>query len=171
MIGSATSNGRVSITGIGSQAPERVMTNAELAQMVDTSDEWIMTPADLLLYWTSPDVELGQDVLLAESADGRIGGYADLGVHGDAVWLDVRGTDPATLPAVLEAIEQRATTKEPDKKLWGYTSADDAPLVELFERAGYRKARHSFRMAALRESVDQTKNKSKRAKRTSRKAS
>src|SRR6478672_10610951 len=42
MIGSATSNGRVSITGIGSQAPERVMTNDELAQMVDTSDEWIM---------------------------------------------------------------------------------------------------------------------------------
>jgi 3-oxoacyl-[acyl-carrier-protein] synthase-3 len=42
VIGSATSNGRVSITGIGSRAPERVMTNAELAQMVDTSDEWIM---------------------------------------------------------------------------------------------------------------------------------
>ena len=42
MIGSATSNGRISITGIGSQAPERVMTNDELAQMVDTSDEWIM---------------------------------------------------------------------------------------------------------------------------------
>jgi 3-oxoacyl-[acyl-carrier-protein] synthase III len=42
MIGSATSNGRVSITGIGSRAPERVMTNDELAQMVDTSDEWIM---------------------------------------------------------------------------------------------------------------------------------
>jgi 3-oxoacyl-[acyl-carrier-protein] synthase III len=42
MIGSATSNGRVSITGIGSRAPERVMTNVELAQMVDTSDEWIV---------------------------------------------------------------------------------------------------------------------------------
>ena len=42
MIGSATSNGRISITGIGAQAPERVMANAELAQMVDTSDEWIM---------------------------------------------------------------------------------------------------------------------------------
>jgi 3-oxoacyl-[acyl-carrier-protein] synthase III len=42
MIGSATSNGRVSITGIGSRAPERVMTNEELAQMVDTSDEWIV---------------------------------------------------------------------------------------------------------------------------------
>jgi 3-oxoacyl-[acyl-carrier-protein] synthase-3 len=42
MIRSATSNGRVSITGIGTQAPERVMTNDELAQMVDTSDEWIV---------------------------------------------------------------------------------------------------------------------------------
>src|SRR5207247_1188683 len=31
-----------SSTGIGSRAPERVMTNDELAQMVDTSDEWIM---------------------------------------------------------------------------------------------------------------------------------
>ena len=42
MIGNATSNGRVSITGIGSYAPKRVMTNDELARMVDTSDEWIV---------------------------------------------------------------------------------------------------------------------------------
>jgi 3-oxoacyl-[acyl-carrier-protein] synthase III len=42
MISSATSNGRVSITGIGSNAPQRVMKNDELALMVDTSDEWIV---------------------------------------------------------------------------------------------------------------------------------
>jgi 3-oxoacyl-[acyl-carrier-protein] synthase-3 len=42
MIGNATSNGRVSITGIGSHAPERVMKNDELAKMVETSDEWIV---------------------------------------------------------------------------------------------------------------------------------
>ncbi len=42
MIGNATSNGRVSITGIGSNAPQRVMKNDELAQIVDTSDEWIV---------------------------------------------------------------------------------------------------------------------------------
>ena len=42
MIASATSNGRISITGIGSHAPDRVMTNTELAAMVDTSDEWII---------------------------------------------------------------------------------------------------------------------------------
>jgi 3-oxoacyl-[acyl-carrier-protein] synthase III len=41
MIG--TTNGRpISITGLGCAVPERVMTNDELAQMVDTSDEWIV---------------------------------------------------------------------------------------------------------------------------------
>jgi 3-oxoacyl-[acyl-carrier-protein] synthase-3 len=42
MIADATSNGRVSITGIGSHAPARVMKNDELAKIVDTSDEWIV---------------------------------------------------------------------------------------------------------------------------------
>jgi 3-oxoacyl-[acyl-carrier-protein] synthase III len=38
-----TANGfHVSITGIGANVPERVMTNDELSEMVDTSDEWIM---------------------------------------------------------------------------------------------------------------------------------
>ena len=40
MIGSA--NGvRIGITGLGTHVPERVMTNDELATIVDTSDEWI----------------------------------------------------------------------------------------------------------------------------------
>ena len=42
MIGQA--NGyRVSITGLGANVPERVLSNRELAKMVDTSDEWIVT--------------------------------------------------------------------------------------------------------------------------------
>jgi 3-oxoacyl-[acyl-carrier-protein] synthase III len=42
MIG--TANGyRVSITGLGCHVPERVVTNEEMAQLVDTSDEWIVT--------------------------------------------------------------------------------------------------------------------------------
>ena len=42
MIGDARSDARVTITGLGAYAPERVITNDELAQMVDTSDEWII---------------------------------------------------------------------------------------------------------------------------------
>ena len=33
---------RVGITGVGAYVPERVLTNADLAQMVETSDEWIV---------------------------------------------------------------------------------------------------------------------------------
>src|SRR6266508_6253230 len=32
----------ISITGLGSYVPERVLTNEELSTIVDTSDEWIM---------------------------------------------------------------------------------------------------------------------------------
>jgi 3-oxoacyl-[acyl-carrier-protein] synthase III len=41
MIGTA-SGYRVSITGVGANAPERVMTNEELSKLVDTTDEWIV---------------------------------------------------------------------------------------------------------------------------------
>ncbi|MDE3191450.1 MAG: ketoacyl-ACP synthase III [Acidobacteriota bacterium] len=41
MIGRATAGLEVSITGLGCKVPERVMTNDELSQFVDTSDEWI----------------------------------------------------------------------------------------------------------------------------------
>jgi 3-oxoacyl-[acyl-carrier-protein] synthase III len=42
MIGSAN-GGAVSITGLGTHVPERVVTNDDLAKLVDTSDEWIVT--------------------------------------------------------------------------------------------------------------------------------
>ena len=40
MIGSATGP-RIGITGLGTNVPSKVMTNDDLAQLVDTSDEWI----------------------------------------------------------------------------------------------------------------------------------
>ena len=43
MIARAGENGyRVAVTGIGAYAPERVLTNEDLARMVNTSDEWIV---------------------------------------------------------------------------------------------------------------------------------
>ena len=42
MIGRA--NGKpVSITGLGCSVPDRVVTNEDLARLVDTSDEWILS--------------------------------------------------------------------------------------------------------------------------------
>jgi len=34
---------RAAITGVAIYVPERVLTNAELARSLDTSDEWIIT--------------------------------------------------------------------------------------------------------------------------------
>jgi 3-oxoacyl-[acyl-carrier-protein] synthase III len=42
MIGSAKAGFDVSITGLGCKVPDRVVTNDELSQHVDTSDEWII---------------------------------------------------------------------------------------------------------------------------------
>jgi mycothiol synthase len=104
-----------------------------------------VTAADLRQYWESPDVELGQDILLAEE-NGSIVGYADVGEHGDHVWLDVRATDDESLPQLLLAIENVALAKKPGAKLMGYTAADDAPLRDLFASSGYEVVRHSYRM-------------------------
>ena len=41
MIGSANGR-RIGITGLGTHVPERVYTNADLEEFVDTTDEWIV---------------------------------------------------------------------------------------------------------------------------------
>jgi 3-oxoacyl-[acyl-carrier-protein] synthase III len=42
MIGTASAGMQVSITGLGCKVPDRIVTNDELAKLVDTSDEWIV---------------------------------------------------------------------------------------------------------------------------------
>ena len=118
------------------------MLNEHCQRLYGTDD---VTSADLLQYWESPDVELGQDILVAEE-NGALVGYADIGLHGEHVWLDVRATDAETLPQLLLAIENVAAAKKPDANLMGYTSADDTPLRELFASSGYDLVRHSYRM-------------------------
>src|ERR671922_379500 len=41
MLADVSANGAIGITGVGCYVPERVLTNADLAEMVETSDEWI----------------------------------------------------------------------------------------------------------------------------------
>jgi len=86
----------------------------EHSQALHGADD--LVPSDLLQYWESPDVEFPDDVLVAESA-GAISGYADVGLHGEHAWLDVRATAPDVLPGLLEAIERRAGVKKQDAKL------------------------------------------------------
>jgi mycothiol synthase len=102
--------------------------------------------SELLQYWESPDVDFENDVILAEGAGGSLVGYADLGVHGEHVWLDVRAIEDEALPVLLEAIERRAATKKPGANLIGYGAGADHALRAVYEGAGYRLFRNSFRM-------------------------
>ncbi len=78
--------------------------------------------------------------------DGSITGYADVTVQGEQIWLDVRATALDALSGLLEAIEKRAVAKKPGAQLMGFLSDADTPLRDLYETAGYRIVRHSFRM-------------------------
>jgi len=58
-------NGRpVSITGLGCYVPDRVLTNHELAQMVDTSDEWIVERTGIRERRIAADEQAMSDVAL-----------------------------------------------------------------------------------------------------------
>jgi mycothiol synthase len=103
------------------------------------------TVAELQLYWDSPDVEFPADVMVAEK-DGALVGYADVGVWGEHVWLDLRGLEPEPLQPLLAAIEARAVERKPGANLIGYAHEKDPITRAAFDRAGYRVIRHSFRM-------------------------
>src|SRR5215470_9327967 len=54
----------VSIVGTGSYAPERILTNQELEQMVDTSDEWIRSRTGIRERRIAADNEATSDLAI-----------------------------------------------------------------------------------------------------------
>ncbi|MGD9347558.1 MAG: beta-ketoacyl-ACP synthase III [Candidatus Aminicenantes bacterium] len=53
---------KIKIVGTGSYTPEKVLTNADLEQMVDTSDEWIMTRTGIKERRIAPDDQATSDL-------------------------------------------------------------------------------------------------------------
>ena len=85
------------ISGWGTALPEKVLTNHELAEMMDTSDEWIVSRTGI--------------------HERRIGGSTiGLSVESGRQALEMAGLDPARIDAVVLA------TTTPDKQ-WGNAAA------------------------------------------------
>jgi 3-oxoacyl-[acyl-carrier-protein] synthase III len=83
VISSGRSDVAVTITGLGAHAPERVITNDELAGLVDTSDEWIVERTGIRERRIAAETEALSDLALpaAERAleeAGIAGGDVDL---------------------------------------------------------------------------------------------
>ena len=82
MIGSANGT-RIGITGLGVHVPERVVTNDDLAQYVDTSDEWIVERTGIHERRMAADDEALTDIALPAAR----AALADAGV--DAAEIDL----------------------------------------------------------------------------------
>jgi 3-oxoacyl-[acyl-carrier-protein] synthase III len=88
MLASGRSDVHVTITGLGAHAPERVISNDELAEMVDTSDQWIVERTGIRERRIAADSEALSDLALpaAEQA------LAQAGVQGRDIDLLVVAT-------------------------------------------------------------------------------
>lgn len=72
------------IVGTGSYVPERIVTNDDLAKIVETNDEWIVTRTGIHERRIAADVEIGTSYMAAEAAKRAL---ADAGV--EAKELDI----------------------------------------------------------------------------------
>ncbi len=76
------------IIGCGSYLPERIMTNDELAVMVDTSDEWIVARTGIRQRHIAADGQTTSDIALAASRRA----IAHAGIEADSIDLIVLAT-------------------------------------------------------------------------------
>ncbi len=67
MIGKA--NGAISITGVGAYAPARVLTNDDLSEMMDTSDDWIVERTGIRERRIADDKQALSDLALPAARD------------------------------------------------------------------------------------------------------
>jgi 3-oxoacyl-[acyl-carrier-protein] synthase-3 len=69
MIADVSAGRPVSITGLGCNVPDRIVTNEELAKFVDTSDEWIVERTGIRERRMADDAEALSDVALPACVD------------------------------------------------------------------------------------------------------
>jgi 3-oxoacyl-[acyl-carrier-protein] synthase-3 len=82
-----TNGARVSVTGLGCYVPDRVLTNDELAQLVDTSDEWIRERTGIRERRIAADEQALTDIALPAARRA----------------LEMAGVEPATVDLLVVA--------------------------------------------------------------------
>ena len=94
---------RARIIGCGSYLPERILTNAELATMVDTSDEWIVTRTGIRQRHIVAEGEKTSD--LAVKAAERALHHADLKARDIDLVIVATTTPDNTFPATATKVQ------------------------------------------------------------------
>jgi 3-oxoacyl-[acyl-carrier-protein] synthase III len=88
MIGATKDGPAISITGLGCKVPDRVVTNEDLKQYVDTTDEWIRERTGIRERRMASDEEALSDIALPASRDA----LAQAGVEGKDIDLLIVAT-------------------------------------------------------------------------------
>jgi 3-oxoacyl-[acyl-carrier-protein] synthase III len=93
------------ILGCGGYLPEKVLTNADLARMVDTSDEWITERTGIKQRHIAADGELTSD--LALKASERALANAEVAAKDIDLIVLATATPDETFPATATAVQRR----------------------------------------------------------------
>src|SRR3990170_1152978 len=96
---------RAIIEGVGSYLPERVLTNQELASIVDTSDEWIVDRTGIRERRIAAPGELTSDLAVAAAKAALENAATDAGEI-DLV-LVATSTPDQTFPATAAAVQAK----------------------------------------------------------------
>jgi 3-oxoacyl-[acyl-carrier-protein] synthase-3 len=96
---------RSQVAGVGAYLPARVVTNAELAKKLDTSDEWIRERTGIRERRIAADGELTSDLAIAASQEA----LRAAGLHASAIDLIVlaTATPDETFPATATTVQAR----------------------------------------------------------------
>lgn len=115
------------------------------------------TADEIRLWFTSPEVNPETDIRVAEGADGRLLGYADVsddGGTGTRIWFDVRelpgaGVAGPVLDELMPRADEYAAKAAPGAQvlLRGYAPSQERTLAEMYAERGFEVVRHSYRMA------------------------
>ncbi|MCW5700370.1 MAG: ketoacyl-ACP synthase III, partial [Rhodospirillales bacterium] len=96
---------RSKVVGCGSHLPERILTNAELAARMDTSDEWIVARTGIKQRHIAADGEVTSDL----GAEAGKAALANAGIRPEAIDVIVVGTTTPddTFPATATRIQAK----------------------------------------------------------------
>jgi 3-oxoacyl-[acyl-carrier-protein] synthase III len=101
---------RAGITALGAYAPERVLTNADLERMMDTSDEWITTRTGIKRRHVSADDEFTSDLAFA-AVDDLIRRHGEHALAGVDLVIVATNTPDALFPATAALVQDRYRLK------------------------------------------------------------
>jgi len=91
------------VAGVGAYLPERVMTNAELADLVDTSDEWIVQRTGIRERHVAAEGELTSDLALAAARAALA--QASMGPRDVDLVVVATATPDETFPATATKVQ------------------------------------------------------------------